>query len=169
MDPIIITPNVGIGPFKLGMSELEVQETFKRYANFRGTDNPNNPSYLEQLFTNFEYDSNNKVIFIEISNPYDDFDIVCLFDGIDVFRTKADELVKEIDKKTKYARDDEAQMGFSYIFKEIQLSLWRPSVMTDDILNSPEFLLEFSPENQELEKRHFYFTTVAIAAPGYYE
>lgn len=40
--------------------------------------------------------------------------------------------------------------------------------MTEEMLNSVEFLTECSPENQELEKRFFYFRTVAVAAPGYF-
>ncbi|MEK4439238.1 hypothetical protein [Paenibacillus sp. FSL K6-2862] len=40
--------------------------------------------------------------------------------------------------------------------------------MNDEIMKDPEFL-EMSEENQELEKRYFYFTTVSIGAGGYFD
>ncbi|WP_028609790.1 hypothetical protein [Paenibacillus harenae] len=168
MDSIVITPFVGIGPFKLGMSESEVKETFVTHAHWRRANQAYNESIMEELFVNFEYDSNNKVKFIEVVNPaYAGlFHIPCLYNGIDVFTTKTDELVFEIDKDTKYIRDSESELGYMYIFPERQLTFWREGVITEEIMNSEEFL-EMPPENQELEKRYFYFTTVSIAVPGY--
>lgn len=168
MDSIVITPYVGIGPFKLGMSESEVKETFEAHAHWRRTNQAYNESILEELFVKFEYDSKNKVKFIEVVNPaYAGlFHIPCLYNGIDVFTTKTDELVFEIDKDTKYIRESESDFGYMYVFPERQLAFWREGVMTEKILNSDMFL-EMSLENQELEKRHFYFTTVSIAVSGY--
>lgn len=153
---ITITPFVGIGNVKLGMSEVQVQESLR------------NESHLEDLFNNLEYDENNKLKFIEITNPFDELDIQVLYDGIDVFKTRADSLVKKIDERTPYFRDEEAEMEVCYTFKDIQLSLWRPDVLTEDMMESAEFLEELSPENQEYEKRNLYFSTVAIASNGYY-
>ncbi|TDL65492.1 hypothetical protein E2R58_18620 [Paenibacillus amylolyticus] len=161
MEPLEVIPMVGIGPFKLGMSKSEVEEIIECIT-----------PEISQLYNQLEYDSEHKLYFIEVSNPHDyspdESDVVLTYDNIDVFRTKADDLVKLIDSKTPYTRDIDAELGFSFIFKDIQLALWRPSVMTEEMLNSVEFLTEFSPENQELEKRFFYFRTVAVAAPGYF-
>ncbi|WP_169086205.1 hypothetical protein [Paenibacillus sp. PL91] len=168
MDSIIITPKVGIGPFKLGMSEYEVKETFNAHDHWRRTNNAYNHSILEELFIKFEYDSNNTVKFIEMVNPSyaGVFHIPCLYNGIDVFTTKASDLVSEINKETSYNRDSESEMGFMYVFPELQLAFWRENVITEDLMNSEDFL-QMSQENQELEKRYFYFTTVSIAVPGY--
>ncbi|MDR6726144.1 hypothetical protein J2W91_004650 [Paenibacillus amylolyticus] len=76
--------------------------------------------------------------------------------------------MSSMDEKTSYIRDDEAKMGVCYTFKDIQLSFWRPSALTEDKLKSEEFSTELNPENQEYEKRNLYFRTVAIASSGYY-
>ncbi|MBD2871339.1 hypothetical protein [Paenibacillus arenilitoris] len=169
MEPIIITPTVGIGPFMLGMSEAEVREIFERRPEFYNIGSSlNYHSTIEQLSVKVDFDADNKVNFIEIGNPYEaEPDFVCLCKGIDVFRTMAEELVKEIDKETKYVRDHDAEAGYSYRFSEIQLLFWRERVITEEILNSEEFQRELSPENQEIEKQHFFFTTVAVTSPGY--
>ncbi|WP_158523940.1 hypothetical protein [Paenibacillus bovis] len=63
----------------------------------------------------------------------------------------------------------EAELGYAFFFKEIGLSLWRPIVMTEALINSPEFLAEVLPENWEDEKRNLYFATVAVTIPSYYD
>ncbi|GIP46132.1 hypothetical protein J45TS6_45910 [Paenibacillus sp. J45TS6] len=153
---MIISPFIGIGTVKLGMSQSEVHEILK------------DGGYLENLISRCEYDENDKLKFIEISNPFDEFDLQLLYDGIDVFKTKANSLVEKIDEKTPYFRNEEAEMGVCYTFKDLQLSFWRPSALTEDEMNSVEFLEELSPENQEYEKRNLYFSAVAIASKGYY-
>jgi hypothetical protein len=162
MNPIIITPLVGIGPLKLGMTEQEVQETFNAYTYNRSTDHAHTLEF-EDLFK-IEYDGNNKVHFIELINPCND--TACLYKEWDVFRIKANELVMEIDKKANFVRDRDSELGYSYTFSELQLFFWRSHVITEHDLQSNWFV-ELSPENQEEEKRSLYFNTVAIAAPGY--
>ncbi|MDR6726143.1 hypothetical protein J2W91_004649 [Paenibacillus amylolyticus] len=51
MEKIIILSFVGIGPLKLGMSEFEVQAILEA------------KSYLEDLFSGFEYDEHDKLRF----------------------------------------------------------------------------------------------------------
>ncbi|MFD0589752.1 hypothetical protein ACFQZE_17320 [Paenibacillus sp. GCM10027627] len=165
--PITIVPQTGIGPFKLGMSKTEVEATFQRYAHLRWDDNPANPSYFEMLFATIEYDESDRVCFMAIENLHDDA-MVCLFEGIDIFRTKADKLAAAIDKTYSFVRDEDSAIGYSFTFNEAGLNLWRPNVFTDDCLNNESFL-EMSQENQELEKRHYYFSTAVIFAPGYYD
>lgn len=170
VDSIIITPNVGIGPFKLGMRESEVKQVFSAYNHWRPDDSiPANPGYLEMLFGKFEYDPNGRVKFIELINPSyaGHFNIPCLFNGIDVFATKAEDLINELGKENRFIGDSDPKTGFSFVFKEIELAFWREDIMNDEILESKEFL-EMCKENQELKKRYFFFTTVSVAKPGYF-
>lgn len=151
-----ISPFEGIGLLKLGINQSEVQKILK--------DN----LFLEELISRLEYDEHDNLKFIEVSNPFGELDYQVLYDGIDLFNTKADSLVKKISEKTPYLRDEEAEMGVCFTFQDIQMSLWRPSALTEEIMNSEEFLTDLSLENQELEKRNLYFSTVAVASKGYW-
>ncbi|WP_169090774.1 hypothetical protein [Paenibacillus sp. PL91] len=68
MDAIIITPHVGIGPFRLGMCREELGQTFQNLDHWRADDGiPVIPSYIEMLFMrkHFEYDANGRVMSAE--------------------------------------------------------------------------------------------------------
>lgn len=94
---------VGIGPFRLGMCREEIEQTFRNLERWRANDgNPVNPSYVEMLFMreHFEYDSSGRVKFIQLINPNysGQFHIPCLFQTVDVFTTKADDLIHRLSK-----------------------------------------------------------------------
>ncbi|MBH5320709.1 hypothetical protein I6N90_23215 [Paenibacillus sp. GSMTC-2017] len=166
MEPLLITANVGIGPFKLGM---RIEEVYK-IEDYPAIDNSNEfnsvSGYFQEQFIKLEFDSNGSLRFIEISKPDPTDAQVCLFNGMDIFRTKVDDLIPKIDKITPYDRND-FELGCSYIFRELNICFWRPTIITEADLTSEDFL-KMSTENQELEKRYFYFTTISIHAPGYY-
>ncbi|MEK3883011.1 hypothetical protein [Paenibacillus sp. PL2-23] len=168
MDSLILLPYVGIGPVKLGMRKWEVQAVFQTHAHLKRPNQAYNESILEELFVRLEYDKDQQVNFLEVINPaYAGIDhIPILYDGIDVFGTKAVDLVARLDGVTPYNRNPDSESGHLYVFPETQLSLWREGVMTEEMMNAKVFQ-EMLPENQELEKRYLYFTTVSIAAPDY--
>ncbi|AFH63013.1 hypothetical protein ACVNS2_20355 [Paenibacillus caseinilyticus] len=173
MDLISIEPKVGMGPFKLGMSESDVKKVMEEHKNWRDPNAVYNLSRLEQLFVTFEYDSNRKLKYMQLVNPlyqYEKggFQIPCLYNGIDVFTTKAEDLIRELDKQSKYIRDNDSSLGYTFIFNELNIAFWREGVINEEIMQSEEFL-EMPEENQELEKRYFYFTTVSVFVPGYYD
>ncbi|MFC4102474.1 hypothetical protein [Paenibacillus xanthanilyticus] len=173
MDAIIITPHVGIGPFRLGMSREAVEQVFLDLVDWRFDDGTTaDPSYIEMLFIreHFEYDTNGRVKFIQLNNPnyLSQFRIPCLFQGVDVFATKAEELIHTLRKEHSMIGDIDPKTGFTFAIKELELCFWREGIMNDDIMKDPGFL-EMSEENRELEKRYFYFTTVSIGAPGYFD
>ncbi|ACX65319.1 hypothetical protein MHI43_15680 [Paenibacillus sp. FSL H8-0457] len=173
MDAIIITPHVGIGPFRLGMCREEVERTFQSLGHLRADNGiPGNPSYIEILFMreHFEYDANSRVKFIQLINPQysGNICIPCLFQGVDVFTTKAEDLIHTFSKYYSMVGDVDPRTGFSFAIQELELCFWREGIMNDEIIKDPGFL-EMSEENQELEKRYFYFTTVSIGALGYFD
>ncbi len=156
---LTIEPLIGINNIKLGMTEIEMM---KDIESARITSN-------QALFSRLEYDSHHKLHYIEVSNPFDEFDLQLLYNAVDLFKTKADDIIELLNKDASYVQDDEAEIGTSFIFKELGLVLWRPGVMTEQLLHSREFLTELSVENQEYEKRNFYFTTVSLFSPLYYD
>jgi hypothetical protein len=50
-----------------------------------------------------------------------------LFDGVDVFATPASELVTLIERSAPWDPED-SELGYSYVFPNLDLSLWRPCV-----------------------------------------
>lgn len=160
MDNIIIEPWQGIGEFKLGMTRNEVEECVQSYSTKYRVKS------LDKNYFRFkiEYDSNNKVSFIEVNwDVKENFN--CLFNGIDVFNTKVEILVKEIDKTSQYDRTH-SELGCTYSFPELGLFLWRSREFTEED-RLEDWFLEMSPDNQEEELRFLYFETVSVVAPEY--
>ncbi|MDN4617699.1 hypothetical protein QCD85_06290 [Paenibacillus sp. PsM32] len=98
----------------MGITKLEVEKKLK------------NPLFdnHEELFSRLEYDTNNKLHYIEVSNPFDEFDLQLLYNGIDLFKTKADDIIGLIRRHASYIQDDESEKGFNFIFQELGLAFW---------------------------------------------
>lgn len=137
-----LQPLVGVDEIRLGMPRAEVLrilgdcKSFKKLAtSVHVTDAWSNNGF--QVF----YGGEEPVVeYIELSRK-SGFDATLL--GYPVFSTKASELVNLIDKHSPYDRKN-PEIGFSYIFHGLELSLWRPT--EEDIL----------------------FRTVGIGVRGYY-
>ncbi|MED1781989.1 hypothetical protein P4V43_09190 [Brevibacillus fortis] len=166
METIIVEPRKGIGQITLGMTREEV----RKYAEANGLRlfNPRKDSTAVQSVGDFkvEYDSKDRVIFIELSSFKGDHDITCLLMDINVFETKAEDLVERIDKISPYDRND-WELGYSYTFHELGLAFWRPYVFRDEDMQQ-EWFLSHDKEEQESYLRDQYFRTVAIAVDGYW-
>ncbi|UFJ40654.1 hypothetical protein LOK74_22020 [Brevibacillus humidisoli] len=156
MDTLLIEPGIGIGPIKLGMTEREVKDTLQAFSE----------KYLKidrhfSFYSLFKtrYDSDGKVIFVELC-CYAKEHFNCLFRDIDVFNTKAEELVEMIDRISRYDRTH-WEVGCTYIFPELGLTLWRPSEFKEEDMEA-EWFKELRPDIQEDEMRNLYFQTVAV-------
>ncbi|MDN4600737.1 hypothetical protein P5G61_05830 [Paenibacillus sp. F6_3S_P_1C] len=156
MDELIIEPGIGIGKLKLGMNKSEVDEVIQYYVNEyeKGTSYFN---FFENAFK-VEYDSSGKVKFIEIVSEFKNF-FNCTCHNLDVFNTKANELVQNLNRISEY--EEETNGETQYIFTNIGLSLWRSSVFTEETMQE-DWFKEMCTENQEEEMRYFYFQTVAV-------
>ncbi|MCM3785014.1 hypothetical protein M3231_18750 [Neobacillus mesonae] len=164
-DILKIEPGVGIGKIKLGMTKEELavyeEEYLKEYP-----EKPWRDIGFEHLFR-IDYDVNHRISFIEIIN-YDmehmNFD--CLYEDINLFSTKAKDLVLTINEISPY-KPDEYDMGYSYHFPEIGLVLWRGSVFHEEQIHEAWFQ-EMPMESQEQELRYLYFETVSVMICNYY-
>ena len=143
-----IIPLEGIRPVRLGMTRKQSRlamnipyDSYRKRANSPALTD----SYLNNSFQVF-FDKNDCVEFIELSRggPFEAF-----YKGINVFETLAEDLVAFISNDAKYDENDR-ELGYSYTFPSIELSLWR------DIL----------PEDDDEEGR--YFWTIGIGRKGYY-
>lgn len=167
MHKLLIEPNVGIGKVKLGMTREEVHRVMgNNYFSF--TRNAVNiDAYYSSCFQ-INYDKNYVVEFIEMANGIaGHFQVV--FEEVDVFKTKAEALVAYVEKFAGYDKDSaESKSGYSYIFKDIGLSLWRPRVFKEEFLQESWFQ-ELKQEIKEDEMKYWYFEAVGLGRKGYWD
>lgn len=165
MNKIIVEPRQGIGPIKLGMGKEEIKEYAE--ANSIRLCTPRRSS-SEESFGDYKvgYDSEDRVNFIELSSFKGNKDFTCMLMNFNVFETKAEELVEQIDKISPYDRND-WEVGYSYTFHELGLAFWRPNVFTDEDMQQ-EWFKAHDKEEQESYLKDQYFSTVAVAEDGYW-
>ena len=81
-----------------------------------------------------------------------------LYQDTNVFETTAEQLLGVVARDTDYDKDRPEQ-GYSFIFPEVELSLWRQNLLEDE---------EDDMDGEEYEKPGTYFDTVGVGASGYY-
>ena len=150
MEEIIIHEGLSVGLFQLGMKKEEVEKYKKLYIE--------KYNIYKDAFL-FEYDEEGQVVYIQLIIDALKHDFQCKFKGIDIFNTKAAELIELFDAITPYTRDRDASLGFMYQFPKLGLTFWRGDVCTEEDLES-DWFKELIPENQEDTKRFLYFETV---------
>lgn len=138
-----IIPHKGVGSIDLGMTRSEVHSIL-------GV--PQSSFGIREIFLDgfaVDYDENGCVEFIELSKSHE---FCATFDGVCLHETLADEVVALV---SKYADDDKTdpEIGYSYTFPKLQLSLWR-GTLPDEGQDAND------PDGR-------YFETVAIAKDGY--
>jgi hypothetical protein len=142
-----IVPLNGVGPVKLGMTRNEV-----RSALGESPDGPildNREGFMRGFFV--DYDDTGRVEFIELARS--SF-FRAVFRGHCLHDVPADEAIALVSKYDQFDATNK-ELGHSYIFLKLQLSLWRGTCATaDQSLDDPD-------------GRHF--EAVGIAAPGYFE
>lgn len=164
MDQLIIEPSKGIGKLRLGMTKDQVDVCLQDYTEQYEITSAQNPlcfhmkGAIKACFQ-FEYDNYGKVSFIQVSSAIKDV-LHCLFQDLDVFETKAEELVARIDSFSRYDRNDR-ELGWTYDFPELGLSFWRPNILREADLEE-DWFQEMQPAIQEDEKRNLFFECVSI-------
>ena len=144
-----VAPLKGVGSILLGMSRAGSRsamgvspETFRKST----ADEFLTDAYNDSAFQVF-FDAKETVEYIELSSGGP---IPVVYKGISVFETQADELIEIISLDAPCDQND-PELGYSYIFPRLELSLWRPVI----------------PESQNDEDGR-YFSTIGIGRKGYY-
>lgn len=145
-----VIPRVGAGPVKLGMTREEVrrvmpgpcQSFLKDPDAEHETDAFHDTGF--QVFYRGEFPV---VEYIELSR---ESGFRALYRGLDVFATSAGQALAHVSGDAAFDPDN-PELGYSYTFPDLDLSLWRP-VMP----RSPE-----DPRGRE-------FSTIGIGVAGYY-
>ncbi len=146
----IIEPGLGVGPVRLGMTPDEVLGAMdQKPDSFSKSDDSRHETdaFHQSCFQVFYDGDVPEVVYIELSSGVD-FD--AFYAGTDVFKTPANDLVSLISQTTPLDEND-PELGYSFTFPNLELSLWRP-VMPDS---------EDDPEGR-------FFSTVGIGITGYF-
>lgn len=149
MIELFIFPLVSAGGIKLNSTRDEVHSLLGEPSIvIEDTD-----QYQEtELSLSVDYGENGKVEYISISKP-NSSSIKVIFHDFDVFNIPAEQLIEKIENETPYKYDrDDPERGYSYIFQELELSFWRPTI----------------PENKT-DHDGMYFEVVGIGIKGYYD
>jgi hypothetical protein len=117
-----IQPHVGVGPIKLGMSKAQV---ILILGNPRFERN-NRYEFVSGFFVDF--DSSGTVEFIELANS-DEFQAI--YNGVDLHNIRASKVLETIVENDNFDHSN-PELGNSYIFKKLQLSLWRGVIPEND-------------------------------------
>ena len=144
-----VEPFVGVGPVHLGMLRDTVhhamQESPKPFRKGFSVA-PLTDAFHQSAFQVF-YESDQPIVeYIELSR---DADFRAFYQGLDVFATPADEVAAFISRDASYDERGR-EFPYSYIFRQLQLSLWRPVLPDDD--DSGRF-----------------FSTIGVGRRGYYD
>lgn len=143
MSKLIIEPGKSIGDIAIGMSKAEVERILENNS----------------IFYKVEFDSKDLTTFVEIGSG-DFFETLLvggLLDNIDPFKTKAEELIMNLDKVSPYKRNN-------YWFPHLGISFWRPTVFKEEQMQE-DWFKEMSPEDQEYEMRYMFFEAIAVFKP----
>lgn len=150
-----VLPHEGIGPVRLGMSRDAAREAMERAGV------PLPPVHLGTLRDDYHhagfqvsYDASGMVEYIEL---YRGEPFTTLYRGVDVFTTPADEMVALVAETAPYD-PDEAELGLTYLFPALDLSLWRP-VTPEDCEE------EDQPDEYDCGR---VFTTIGVGRRGYF-
>ncbi len=145
-----VVPHVGVGPVRLGMTREQVR---------RAMPGPCEP-FRKGPFAKHETDGfhgSGFQVFYGGDEPTAEYIQLCtgqglraIYAGVSVFETPADTVVARISRLAPYDPSDR-ELGYSYIFPSLELSLWRPV--------KPESPTD--PEGQE-------FWSIGIGVRGYY-
>jgi len=115
MDTYAIKPHVGVGPIDLLMSRADVHRVLgkpRRVSAERET-------FLDGFFVDF--DAEGRVEFIELAQGAR---FRGLFHGVCLHELPAEEAVAFVSRYGEYDANH-LELGYSYIFVDLQLSLWR--------------------------------------------
>jgi hypothetical protein len=151
MPDYIVQPLVGVGPVLLGMSRDEVRRAMPEPAKpFRKgrTSRHETDAFHKSAFQVYYGGDQPTVEYIELSGGSV---VRAFYRDIDVFATPADEVVAHVCRDSEFDHSS-PEIPYSYLFRGLQLSLWRPTIQKSD---------------SDTDGR--YFSTIGIGKRGYYD
>lgn len=141
-----VTPHVGIGPLRLGVTPAEVRAAAPGHAISkigRGRE-----EMIDTLGLTVDYSAGDVVSFIQ---AFPARGVRVSFAGRDVFVTPADDMAAAAVRQAAADPADFPPGRYEYLFPDPRLALWRGVV------------------GEEPGDQGWAFTSISVHAPGYYE
>jgi hypothetical protein len=151
---IELHPPLSAGPLKIAATGEDIVAAMRQFGEPQvfGRVAGERPGWCVHgpggLFVSAYFDANDRAIAIELGRPTDPA-ISVTYDGIDIFRTPAVDVVAMLRRTTTVLEKDD---GCSFTAPDLLLALWRP----------------FAPYEPDDEDGR-YFQSVLVAEPGYYD
>jgi hypothetical protein len=145
MKTVNVLPLVGVDDLRFGMKRTKVHELLgTSFSTFQKTPSALHPTdaWLGGGFQVFYGGPDACVEYIELSR---DSGFSAMLFGQSVFATEASQVAALIEKHAPFDKSD-PELGYSYVFPDLELSLWRP--------------IAEPPEGR-------FFSTVGVGTKGY--
>ncbi|MET4644635.1 hypothetical protein ABID95_004384 [Streptomyces atratus] len=148
-----LAPPTGVGPLRIGMTRHAANtalDALRDLAALSESDQPGQHVFRPSGLMISIHCMRDRLEAIELARPSAQTDRV-LFQGVDVFALFAREVVRRVGEYTSVEADpDDAG---SFIAQDLLLSFWRP----------------FAADDEPAEEQGYYFSSVLVAQPGYYD
>jgi len=174
MRNVLVTPNVGIGALKLGMSPEQILDAInEELSNLPDVMNRNmhisedkeeegcTLRYTQGPYFFMVHYSNDKAVEISVNRDIRESTKVVLYD-IDIFLTKAEQIVNQLKQVSRFTCDwEDEQLATDYDFTDIGIRFWRAGVFHEKLLLDEEYVEEMK-EVLEEEYQYLYFDIVTV-------
>ncbi|GAA2096446.1 hypothetical protein [Actinomadura alba] len=147
------TPPEGVGPVRIGMTIDAAEAALRTIPGYRppaeqGVPTRGTAHYESGMSIEVETAPGGTVEAVQVHRPYGP--VAVEYRGIDLLRTPAAQVVERLGALTELEEDEG---GRGYTALGVLLALWRPFV---------------EDENPD-EEQGYYFQSVLVARPGYYD
>ncbi|GAA2806614.1 hypothetical protein RMN57_28255 [Kitasatospora sp. CM 4170] len=152
MDFDLDPPN-GLGPLRIGMNRQSANvalDSLRDVSAVSTSDRPGQHIFRPSGLMISIHCTRDMLEAIELGRPSTQTDRV-VFRGLDVFAIPARELVQRMGEHTSIEADPDDPASF--VASDLLLSFWRP----------------FAADDEPEEEQGYYFSSVLLARPGYYD
>ncbi|MFE2154472.1 hypothetical protein ACFXAO_31010 [Streptomyces lavendulae] len=148
-----LTPPIGVGPLQIGMSRQAANTalgSLRDLSAISESDRSGQHVFRPSGLMISIHCVRDMLEAIELGRPSSGTDRV-LFQGVDVFALPALEVVRRVGEVTSIEEDPDDDASF--IAPDLLLGFWRP----------------FAADDEPDEEQGFFFSSVLLARPGYYD
>ncbi|MCX5387427.1 hypothetical protein [Streptomyces sp. NBC_00083] len=148
-----LAPSIGVDPLRIGMTRYSANtalESLRDLTAVSESDRPGQHVFRPSGLMISIHCTRDMLEAIELGRPSTSTDRV-FFRGLDVFAIPARELVHRMGEYTSIEADPDDPASF--IASDLLLSFWRP----------------FAADDEPEEEQGYYFNSVLLARPGYYD
>jgi hypothetical protein len=123
-----VEPRVGIGPVRLGMARDAVRAAMLAVGQSHVADTHAARDLFHRNSFQVFYDEDEIAEYIELSRSTD---FLAIFQGERILELPTDDAVRFVAQFASYSTTDR-ELGWSYVFPALDLSLWRPVIEGDE-------------------------------------